>query len=46
MHASNEPPGQSVGVGDGLGEGVGDGLGAGPSGLVEPIAPHFTFLIV
>lgn len=40
MQASREPPGQSLGVGDGLGGlGVGDGLGEGPS-VVEPIAPY------
>jgi len=42
MQAFREPPGQSLGVGDGLGvggDGVGDGLGEGPS-VVEPMGPY------
>merc|ERR1712029_906423 len=41
MHASREPPGHPLGLGDGDGDGVGvgDGDGVGPA-VVEPIGPN------
>lgn len=43
--ASYEPPGQFPGEGVGGLGGIGDGEGSGNSGCVDPISPHFRFII-